>query len=367
MLAKLARLAPVVTLVYDADNAGIKATLRASELLEKEGVQVRVVRLPPGDDPDSLLRRGDSAAFQRAIDTAVGRVEYQLERIVTEADQTTQAGRARMLRQIVAILASVPVRVERDAYIEKVWRFHPMSGSGPSIAKEMFHRDAEAYIARKRGESVPAKEPPPPLPPPSVGYGGGSDAGGGYQRRSGAPFRRQRDRRGEWRERPRPIEPPPVVEVTMTAEERAERELMRALASPAWRAVTLQKASPDDFLTPLAQRFFLFVQAHAQALQSGEADLVDLLIREEKEDFSTAVRQQLQEFNTLMANVPISQALIQGCLDTLRRHRKQIRLAELARFLQSKTTLTAEDQERLKEYHRLLNEVKRSSPPPPDR
>ncbi len=364
---KLARLAPVVTLVYDADNAGIKATLRASELLEKEGVQVRVVRLPPGDDPDSLLRRGDSAAFQRAIDSAVGRVEYQLERIVSEADQTTEAGRARMLRQIVAILASVPVRVERDAYIEKVWRFHPMSGRGPGIAKEMFHRDAEAYNARRRGDApATAQEPspPPPLPPPGVGYRGGSDAESGYRRRDSGEPRRERYRRAEWRERPRPMEPPPVAEVAMTQEERAERELIRALASPLWRAVTLKYASADDFLTPLARRFFLFVQARAQKLQSEEANLVEMLIREEEEDFSTAVRQQLQEFNTLMANVPITEALIQGCVETLRKHRKHARLAELAQSLQSKTTLTEEDQERLREYDRLLKEVKRPPSPP---
>ncbi len=357
---KLARLAPVVTLVYDADNAGIKATLRASELLEKEGVQVRVVRLPPGDDPDSLLKRGESSTFQRAIDGAVGRVEYQLERIVAEADQTSEAGRARMLRQIVAILASVPVRVERDAYIERVWRFHPMSGSGPGVAKEMFHRDAEALIARKRGETpAPTEESPPPSPPPGGGYRGGSSAGGGYRRRETGEPRRERDSRAGWRERTRPMEPPPVAEVSITGEERAERELMRALASPMWRTVTLRRAVADDFLSPMARRFFLFVQAHAQALLSEDANLVDILIREEEEEFSTAIRQQLQEFNTLMANVPITEALIQGCLETLRKHRKYVRSAELAQYLQSKTILTQEDQELLREYQQLLNELKR--------
>src|SRR5262249_2518711 len=53
---KLSRLAPTVVLVYDADAAGIKATLKASELLEKEEVGVRVVRLPHGEDPDSLIK-----------------------------------------------------------------------------------------------------------------------------------------------------------------------------------------------------------------------------------------------------------------------------------------------------------------------
>ena len=54
------------------DTAGIKATLRAAEILETEGVRLRVARLPAGDDPDSMLRRGEIAAFQQAIDRALG-------------------------------------------------------------------------------------------------------------------------------------------------------------------------------------------------------------------------------------------------------------------------------------------------------
>jgi len=370
-LARLAPADPVVLLVYDADNAGIKATLRASEILEKEGVQVRVVRLPAGDDPDSLLKRGESALFQQAIDNAVGRVEYQLERILANADQTTDAGRAKMLLQIVAILASVPTYAERDMHIEKVWRYHPMSAQGPNLAKQQLHTDAVAYAARKRGESPS----PPAAKPAALGFAPDSPLRG-RERGHIAPRPQRgwgyREGRGDAGhrfnryERPRPIEPPPPTTAGPTAEERAERELIRALAEPEWRTHVLNRVTANDFLTPLGRQFFEFVSAHQEALREEDADLARLLTRHAEEDFSSTILSLLQEFHALMANVPITEAAVEDYIKTLRLHRreqlKEELKQELAQLLQ-KPVLTEEDRERVREYQRLLRELKGSARP----
>lgn len=367
-LARLVPADPVVVLVYDADNAGIKATLRASEILEKEGVQVKVARLPAGDDPDSLLKRGESARFQQAVDAAVGRVEYQLERIIANADQTTAAGRAKMLLQIVAILASVPTRAERDVYIDRVWRYHPLSAHNPGLAAEQMHRDAEAYAARKRGER-------PPLSLPRSGEsarGVGGEGGMSWQRpprgdhridyrrdyRESGPREAEEGRRFRRYERPGPMEPPPVATDGPTAEERAERELIRALAEPEWCDYVLGRVTADDFLTPLGRRFFEFISAHQQALRAKSADLARLLNRHEDEEFSSTILAQLQEFNARMANVPITETLLVKCVATLRRRRKEQLTEELAHLLQRKSVLTDEDRERVREFQRLLRELK---------
>ena len=64
----LARLAPTVLLAFDADSAGLKAAFRAAEIFEAQEVEVRVLDLPDGEDPDSLLRAGRRLEFERAME-----------------------------------------------------------------------------------------------------------------------------------------------------------------------------------------------------------------------------------------------------------------------------------------------------------
>lgn len=376
---KLARLVPenpVVVLVYDADSAGIKATLRASEVLEKEGIQVRVCRLPAGEDPDSLLKRADGVAlFQRAIDGAIGRVEYQLERIVATADQSTDEGRAAMLNKIVHILATVPTRAERDLYVERMWRYHPMRAK-PAEAKERLHRDAEAIALQRAGRGgarpgsarTAAPSAPPPAPAP-------------YRREEPAPrFQRRPGEGGPgrsgWNDRlpARPTVPagaPPIVPAeTLTAEQRAEQELVRALATPRWRPVVLERVPTADLITPLARRFFEYVRAHGERLAALGGDILALLGECDDQTFSLEMREWLQEITARLENEPMSRSnregiaridetLIESWADRLRRYRIQQLSRELTEFLSGKPELSAEDEERVAEYYRLLAELNR--------
>lgn len=373
-LARLVIENPTVVLVYDADNAGIKATLRASEILEKEGIHVRVCRLPAGEDPDSLLKRPDGVAlFQRAIDGAVGRVEYQLERIVATSDQTTDEGRAAMLNKIVHILATVPTRAERDVYVERMWRHHPMRAR-PTEAKERLHQDAEAIAQQRLGKTRPAPTPATvgAATPPAAPY-----------RRPNEPHGRRpspEDGKGRrpWNEPPgRPTVPPgaarPIIPVvSTTAEQRAEQELVRALATPEWRAAVLERVPTEDLVTPLARRFFQYVRDQSDRLAALNGDVLALLGECEDQAFSLAMREWLQEIAARLENEPMSRsnregiaridaALIEGWAERLRRYRKQQLTRELTEILAGKPELSAEDQERVDEYYRLLAELNRRS------
>ncbi len=367
---RLARLAPTVVLVYDADSAGIKATLRASEILEKEGVQVRVARLPAGEDPDSLLTKGDAGAFQTAIDKAVGRVEYQLERIVEGAEQKDDSSRQLMLRQIVEILASVPSRSERDVYVNRMWLFHPMSSHGPSVASEQLHREAEARAGRKAGRSK-AENPQTGAGPSGAAQSGAgqsgysSGAGRKWEADGGGRWRPESEerRRERFRRQVRPVEAPGKGSAGPSAEDRAERELVRALAEPEWRSVVLKYIKPDDLFSEDARRFARFVEANLSELEAPDSNLAVVLDRSEEAEFSLRIREQLQEIGARMVKVPVNEAAIKGCAEMLRRHREielvQRRMSDL---LQSKPELSAEDQERVGEYQSLLRQLKGSAP-----
>jgi DNA primase catalytic core len=82
--ARLKRLVDRVYLMFDSDAAGVRATLRAGEVLAQAGIPALVVRLPQGDDPDSLLRTQGTAALQQALDTAVPIAHFGIEQIIRE-------------------------------------------------------------------------------------------------------------------------------------------------------------------------------------------------------------------------------------------------------------------------------------------
>jgi DNA primase len=67
-----------VILAYDSDQAGIRATLRALDILQKLGFNVRVVTVPDGKDPDGFIRMAGTGAFENLIEKALDLVEYKL-------------------------------------------------------------------------------------------------------------------------------------------------------------------------------------------------------------------------------------------------------------------------------------------------
>ena len=75
----LRRFAPAATLLYDSDEAGLKATFRAGDELLRHGVRVKVTTLPPGEDPDTLVRAGGVAALAPLLRDAVDVLERKIQ------------------------------------------------------------------------------------------------------------------------------------------------------------------------------------------------------------------------------------------------------------------------------------------------
>lgn len=75
----LKRYTTEVVMLFDADPAGLKATFRSADTLLRHGVRVRLATLPPGEDPDSLVRRGGAAAIEPILRDAVDVLERKLQ------------------------------------------------------------------------------------------------------------------------------------------------------------------------------------------------------------------------------------------------------------------------------------------------
>jgi DNA primase len=110
----------LVYLALDADRAGRDAMLRASRLAEDRGIDLRVVEMPEGTDPADLVTQEGSEAFGERMDRAVPMIEFQLRRVLADADLDTPAGRDKALGEARELISAVPERTAtRDALVRE--------------------------------------------------------------------------------------------------------------------------------------------------------------------------------------------------------------------------------------------------------
>jgi DNA primase len=114
------RYARNVTLVYDADSAGSKATLRGVDLIIENGLDVKVATLPSGEDPDSFVKKNGGTAFQALLDGAVSFLDFKAEHFKSEGFLGTPEGQTRAVRSIVETIAKMKDELKRNFYIKSV-------------------------------------------------------------------------------------------------------------------------------------------------------------------------------------------------------------------------------------------------------
>jgi len=116
----LRKYADSVLLVFDGDAAGRKAALRTGTLFLEAGLPVRVAALPPGDDPDSLLRDKGPDAFRDVLDSAVSLIAFQI-RVLSEEERDPNAVDAvnRVSRAVFETLANCPQAVLRSHLLQE--------------------------------------------------------------------------------------------------------------------------------------------------------------------------------------------------------------------------------------------------------
>ncbi len=113
------RFTPNVTILYDGDTAGIKASFRGIDMLLKEGLNVRVVLFPDGDDPDSYARKHTSEEIQNFIGSnAKDFIRFKTSILLEEAGQDP-VKRAALIRGIVESISLVPDGIQRSVYIQE--------------------------------------------------------------------------------------------------------------------------------------------------------------------------------------------------------------------------------------------------------
>lgn len=108
-----------ITVLYDGDMAGIKASLRGIDMLLTEGMNIKVLLLPDGDDPDSFARKHNSTEYQTYIkEHEVDFIRFKT-RILLEDAGSDPIKKAELITNLVHSIAVIPEAIVRDVYIKE--------------------------------------------------------------------------------------------------------------------------------------------------------------------------------------------------------------------------------------------------------
>ncbi len=116
----LKRFVQEVVLCFDADAAGQKAAERSLDALLQNDLIVRVAEMPPGDDPDSLVRREGVAAFEKRIAAARDFFDYWIERETADVDLRSLSAKVRVARRAAEIIAHIHDPIMRGEVVNRV-------------------------------------------------------------------------------------------------------------------------------------------------------------------------------------------------------------------------------------------------------
>lgn len=151
-----------VTVIYDGDSAGIKASLRGIDIILAEGLTVRVVPLPEGDDPDSFARGRSCADLTRYIEEHEEDFLSFKTRILL-ADTSDPIARAELINDIVRSIAVIPDAIAREVYIGECSRSMDISAEvlSRSVAEAMVrgHSAISAPASASRARQEPQQQP----------------------------------------------------------------------------------------------------------------------------------------------------------------------------------------------------------------
>ena len=153
-----------ITIIYDGDEAGIKASLRGIDLVLEEGLSVKVVLLPPEDDPDTFAKSHSLIEIQEYIEeNEKDFITYKSELLLKDTERDP-VRRSQVIRDIVQSVAVVPDPILRNVYVEMVAEKFEMKPDAIMATIGEFRRKKRALErSRRRFEEFASSGVPGPV------------------------------------------------------------------------------------------------------------------------------------------------------------------------------------------------------------
>ena len=116
----LSRYTEQVVLTYDGDEAGQRAAQRAIPMLEKAGIQVKVLQMKDAKDPDEFLHKFGADKFRLLLEDSSNRVEYQLKALAKKYDLKLDEERIKFIHEAAELISTLGSAVQREIYGRRV-------------------------------------------------------------------------------------------------------------------------------------------------------------------------------------------------------------------------------------------------------
>jgi DNA primase len=123
----VSRLTKNITVLFDGDAAGLRASLRGIDLILEEGMNVKVCTFPDGDDPDSFAKKTPLHDLIAYLDTnAKDFIQFKASLLMNEA-KNDPVKKAELIRDMVVSIAKIPDRIKREVYVQECSRIMDIS------------------------------------------------------------------------------------------------------------------------------------------------------------------------------------------------------------------------------------------------
>lgn len=147
------RLTPNVILLYDGDKAGIQASFRGIDLILEQELNVKVLLLPEGEDPDSFAQKHTSEEIQEYIkENATDFIRFKSNVLLEEA-QNDPVKKAELVRDIIQSIALIPNIIQRELYIQEASKLM-------EVREEVMFKELEQALQRKQSETQKKSQTP---------------------------------------------------------------------------------------------------------------------------------------------------------------------------------------------------------------
>ncbi|WMX14367.1 MULTISPECIES: DNA primase [unclassified Aureispira] len=161
------RYAPNMTILYDGDKAGIKAALRGLDIVIEQDMNVKVVLLPEGEDPDSYLKKVGATAFKEFIDREANDFILFKSNLLLKDAEHDPIKKSEVIKDIVGSIAKIPDALKRSVYVKECAQLMEMSEQllHTEINKRIQANAKKQYQQEQRQKSRETKSTKPSSEP----------------------------------------------------------------------------------------------------------------------------------------------------------------------------------------------------------
>ena len=143
-----------VILGFDSDGAGQIAIMRAMEVMQNMGCDMRVLQMTDAKDPDEYVLKYGSARFQKLLDNAISLIEFKIQVLQKDLNLENASDKIKLLNEIAKLISKVDNTIEREIYIEKL-------SKGYNISKEAIYAEVnKLQYSNNKNKNILEKDRP---------------------------------------------------------------------------------------------------------------------------------------------------------------------------------------------------------------